>query len=116
MTEQDPRTNPGAVVVRDETDRVVVVLDGEIDITYREQLAEAREAAVAAGKPIDIDAQRLTFADSSAMAFLAMLVARSRQRVRMLDVAPAIRDLLDLLDISEILEIVDRQSGESTGT
>ena len=112
MTQLTRPETPGAVTVRHESERVVVVLDGELDISLREQMTAAHEAAVTARKPIDIEARTLTFADSSAMAFLAMLVARSGQPVRILDAQVAVRAVLDLLDMGEILEIVDTQPGQ----
>lgn len=89
-----------------ENGRTRIVLSGEIDADLAADLAEATSAAEAAGLPIDIDAQHVTFMDSSGIAFLARVATRVQQPVRVLRAPESVRFLLQVTRIHELLEVV----------
>ncbi len=93
------------VIVQDERTRIV--LSGEVDADLAADLAEATAAAEANGLPIDIDAQHVTFMDSSGIAFLARIASRSSRPVRILHAPETVRFLLEVTRIGELLEAVD---------
>ncbi len=70
------------VIVED--GRTRVVLSGEVDADLAADLADATADAEAAGLPVDIDAQHVTFMDSSGIAFLARIATRVQQPMRVL--------------------------------
>ncbi len=93
------------VIVQDERTRIV--LSGEVDADLAADLAEATAAAETNGLPIDIDAQHVTFMDSSGIAFLARIASRSTRPVRILHAPETVRFLLEVTRIGELLEAVD---------
>lgn len=93
------------VIVTDKRTRIVV--SGEVDADLAADLQEATADAEATGLPIDVDAQHVTFMDSSGIAFLARLAARSADRVRVLHAPDNVRFLLEVTRVGELLELVD---------
>ncbi len=77
-------SEPASVHVIVENGRTRIVLSGEIDADLAADLADATADAEAAALPIDIDAQHVTFMDSSGIAFLARVATRVQQPVRVL--------------------------------
>ena len=100
------------VIVQDERTRIV--LSGEVDADLAADLAEATSAAEANGLPIDIDAQHVTFMDSSGIAFLARIASRSSRQVRILHAPDTVRFLLEVTRIGELLEAVDDDDPSDT--
>ena len=98
---------PASVHVLVENGRTRLVLSGEVDADLAADLAEATSAAETTGLPIDIDAQHVTFMDSSGIAFLARIASRSPRQVRMLRASESVRFLLEVTRIGELLEVVD---------
>ncbi|HMO10298.1 MAG TPA: STAS domain-containing protein [Actinotalea sp.] len=94
---------PASVHVIVERGRTGVVLSGEVAA----DLAEATADAEAAGQPIDVDAQHVTFIDSSGVAFLARLATRVQGPVRVLNAPESVRFLLQVTRMHELLEVVD---------
>ncbi|MBX9244797.1 STAS domain-containing protein [Actinotalea ferrariae] len=103
----DGRGEPASVHVIVQDDRTRIVLSGEVDADLAADLAEATSDAEATGLPIDIDAQHVTFMDSSGIAFLARIATRSNQKVRILRAPETVRFLLQVTRIGELLELVD---------
>jgi anti-anti-sigma factor len=95
-----------------EQGRTVVVLSGEVDADLAADLADATTDAEAANQPIDIDAQHVTFIDSSGIAFLARIATRVQQPVRVLHAPDSVRFLLEVTRIRELLEVVDEPEDE----
>lgn|GEM_PF-1707939 len=89
-----------------ENGRTRIVLSGEIDADLAADLADATADAEAAALPIDIDAQHVTFMDSSGIAFLARVATRVQQPVRVLRAPESVRFLLQVTRIHELLEVV----------
>lgn len=98
---------PASVHVIVQDGRTRIVLSGEVDADLAADLTEATSDAEATGLPIDIDAQHVTFMDSSGIAFLARIATRSSQKVRILRAPETVRFLLQVTRIGELLELVD---------
>ena len=87
--------------------RTRIVISGEIDADLAPDLLEAATDAETTGLPSEVDAQHVTFMDSSGIAFLARLASRSGERVRVRRAPEAVRFLLEVTRIGELLELVD---------
>ena len=98
---------PASVHVIVAGDRTRIVISGEIDADLAPDLLEAASDAETTGLPIEVDAQHVTFMDSSGIAFLARLASRSGERVRVLRAPEAVRFLLEVTRIGELLELVE---------
>lgn len=98
---------PASVHVIVMADRTRIVVSGEIDADLGPDLQEAAADAEATGLPIEVDAQHVTFMDSSGIAFLARLASRSSDRVRVLRAPDPVRFLLEVTKIGELLDLVD---------
>ena len=109
---------PASVHVIVMADRTRIVMSGEIDADLAADLQEAAGDAEATGLPIEVDAQHVTFMDSSGIAFLARVAARSAERVRVLHAPDTVRFLLEITRIGELLDLVDDEelpAGPRTG-
>lgn len=100
-------SEPGSVHVIVHSDRTRIVLSGEVDADLSPDLQEATADAEATGLPIEVDAQHVTFMDSSGIAFLARLATRTSERVRIIRAPETVRFLLDVTRIGELLDVVD---------
>jgi len=98
---------PASVHVIVLADRTRIVVSGEIDADLAAELQEAAGDAEATGLPIEVDAQHVTFMDSSGIAFLARVAARSAERVRVLHAPDTLRFLLQITRIGDLLDLVD---------
>lgn len=82
-----------------------IVLDGEYDLTRREELRE-KLARLDGSCPIDIDLHDLRYADSSFFHVLAELRKTHPDcRIAISGASPMIRRLLKLLDFEKIFTI-----------
>ncbi len=103
--------DPGDVGVIVGSQRVRIVLAGEIDIDLEHDLRDAIGAAEGTGLPIEIDAHHVTFMDSSGVSFLAELASRASTPVRVLRAPPSMKFLLTVTRLDELVELVDVDSG-----
>lgn len=106
-TVPDAPAEPASVHVIVMRDRTRIVVSGEVDADLSGDLQEATSDAEATGLPIEVDAQHVTFMDSSGIAFLARLASRSTERVRVLHAPETVRFLLEVTRIGELLDMVD---------
>jgi anti-anti-sigma factor len=106
---------PASVHVIERAGRTRIVVSGEIDADLGPDLQEAAADAEAAGLPIEVDAQHVTFMDSSGIAFLARLASRSTERVRVLHAPEPVRFLLEVTRIGELLDLVDAPAPADPG-
>ena len=106
----DPGSEPASVHVIVEADRTCIVLSGEVDADLAADLREATADAEATGLPIEVDAQHVTFMDSSGIAFLARIATRSSERVRVINAPEPVRFLLEVTRIGELLDVVPASS------
>ena len=102
----DAPAEPASVHVIVMRDRTRIVVSGEVDADLSADLQEATSDAEATGLPIEVDAQHVTFMDSSGIAFLARLASRSAERVRVLHAPDTVRFLLEVTRIGELLDLV----------
>ncbi|MCL3863168.1 STAS domain-containing protein [Actinotalea sp. K2] len=100
-------SEPGSVHVIVEQDRTRIVLSGEVDADLAADLSEATSDAEATGLPIEVDAQHVTFMDSSGIAFLARLATRSSTKVRVIRAPETVRFLLAVTKIGDLVEMVE---------
>lgn len=101
---------PASVHVIVMAERTRIVLSGEIDADLVPELQEAAADAEATGLPIEVDAQHVTFMDSSGIAFLARVASRSTGHIRVLHAPDAVRFLLDVTKIGELVDLVEDAS------
>ena len=106
---------PASVHVIVMHDRTRIVVSGEVDADLSGDLQEATSDAEATGLPIEVDAQHVTFMDSSGIAFLARLASRSAERVRVLHAPETVRFLLEVTRIGELLDLVDDPDAPDDG-
>ena len=104
---------PASVHVIVKADRCRIVLSGEVDADLAADLREATADAEATGLPIEVDAQHVTFMDSSGIAFLARIATRSAERVTVIRAPETVRFLLEVTRIGELLEVLDEPAPEA---
>ncbi|MFH5824488.1 STAS domain-containing protein [Georgenia sp. AZ-5] len=113
--DDQPRTVWGNDVGGDGPARLVVsagqtrlVLSGELDTSCAAELAAAVNKAVEIGQfPVQVDARRVTFMDSSALSMLAYLAHRTDSRLAMIQPPDLVRSLLEVTSIDEVVDIVE---------
>lgn len=100
--------DPGSVHVLFQEAATRVVLTGEIDAELGGELLEAAANALEPSLPIEVDAQHVSFMDSTGVAFLARLASKSPTgRITVLQPTDVVRFLLDVTDIARLVDVVD---------
>lgn len=102
---------PGSVHVLFGAHKTRIVLEGEIDADLGPELIDAAGEADKAQLPIDVETSNVTFMDSSGVAFLARLAARSSQPVTVVSPPEVVEFLLNLTKIGDMLEITHEDPG-----
>lgn len=102
-----PDSEAGSVHVLTTGGKTRLVLVGEIDVALSADLAEAVAEAERAARPVEIDARRVTFMDSSGVTMLARLAHRTPGRLTMIQPPEVVRFLLEVTKIGEIVDVVD---------
>jgi len=91
-----------------------VQLEGELDVAAKPTLDQALEAALELEAPeVALDLKGVTFADSTAVAWLLAADRRIRTaggQLRLVDCSPAVRQLLRLTGVDGLLPAVERGS------
>jgi len=106
-----PDGEAGSVHVLVARNRTRVVLHGEVDAALAGDLRDAAADAEASARPIEVDARRVTFMDSSGFTLLARLATRSPARLRVIEPPDVVRFLLEVTRISDLVEVVDIDPG-----
>ncbi|MFZ5870192.1 MAG: STAS domain-containing protein [Actinomycetota bacterium] len=106
--------DPGSVHVIVGRRKTRVVLTGEIDAELGPDLIEAAADAEDAGRPVEVDAQHVTFMDSTGVAFLARLASRCTGRLVLIRPPELVQFLIDVTAIREVLDVVDTDPGVDT--
>ncbi len=108
----------GGVLVERREHRTRVVLRGEVDVDLAPALDEAAEVARAAAVPVEVDASRVTFMDSTGVAFLARLAARAEPRVVLVRPTAVVQFVLEVTAVSSLLDVEagGPEAGTGTGT
>lgn len=91
--------------------RTRVVLTGEIDAELGPDLLEAATEAEDAGRPIEVDAQHVSFMDSTGVAFLARLASRASDPLLLIRPPAVVRFLVEVTSIGDLVLIVDVDPG-----
>lgn len=94
----------GGIEVSPFEDGSVVTMWGEVDGSLREQAGLSMAEVVGRGGPVVVDMSRITFIDSSGLAFLIQLhrlsVEEPAQRVVLRDPPVLVLEMLDMLGLS----------------
>jgi anti-sigma B factor antagonist len=106
--------DPGSVHVILGGRKTRVVLTGEIDAGLGPELTEAAADAEDARRPVEVDAQHVTFMDSTGVAFLARLASRCSGRLVLVKPPELVRFLIDVTAIREVLDVVEEDPGIDT--
>lgn len=106
--------DPGSVHVIMGSRKTRVVLTGEIDAELGPDLIEASADATDAGRPVEVDAQHVTFMDSTGVAFLARLASRCEGRLTLIKPPELVQFLIDVTAIREVLDVTDDDPGIDT--
>ncbi len=88
-----------------------VVLAGEVDAALGEELLDASSDVLEAQRPVEVDAARVTFMDSTGIAFLARLASRSPEQLVLIKPPAMVRFLIDVTSIRQVLRVVDEDPG-----
>ena len=107
-------TEPGSVHVLLGPGRTRVVMTGEIDADLGPELLEAAAEAEDAAQPVEVDAQHVSFMDSTGVAFLAKLASRSNEPLVLIRPPDVVRFLVDVTSINQLVRIVDTDPGFDT--
>ena len=103
--------DPGSVHVLLGGRKTRIVLTGEIDAELGPDLVEAAGEADEAGRPVEVDAQHVTFMDSTGVAFLARLASRAQPHLVVIRPPDLVRFLIEVTSIGELLRVVDDDPG-----
>lgn len=106
--------DPGSVHVILGGRKTRVVLTGEIDAELGPDLIEAAADAEDARRPAEVDAQHVTFMDSTGVAFLARLASRCQGRLVLIKPPELVRFLIDVTSIRDVLDVVEDDPGVDT--
>ena len=100
----------GSIRIEADADATVVYLQGEIDAALRGQASESMAQALAADRPVLIDASAATFIDSSGIAFVMQLHHAAGETgidVSLRDPRRVLRDVLEVIGYSDQLRDAD---------
>jgi anti-anti-sigma factor len=98
------------IEVRHERDRIILRLDGELDMASAPRLQDAIDASLDATPLVVLDLQQLQFIDSTGLRVILSARARSRQRGQELAITPGsqqVQRLLSVTGVSDQLRIID---------
>jgi anti-anti-sigma factor len=97
------------IEVRHETDRIILRLDGELDLASAPRLQSAIDASLAARAVVVLDLQQLQFIDSTGLRVILSARARSRACGHELAITPGsqqVQRLLSVTGVSDHLRII----------
>ncbi|HEY3438218.1 MAG TPA: STAS domain-containing protein [Actinotalea sp.] len=122
MIEAHGRQHDGGtsgMALQEEDGRSVVKVWGEIDLETRRSAGELCQAVADRGLPVVIDAQDVTFMDSTGMSILVRLArdGESRGYPVSLHHAPwLLRELLSITGVDQLLQVTEESDEASTDT
>ena len=100
----------GTIRVEARADVTVVLLEGEIDAALRAQASASMAQALAADRPVLVDASAATFIDSSGIAFVMQLHHAAGEMgtdVSLRDPRRVLRDVLEIIGYSDQMRDAD---------
>lgn len=107
MTDQGFDSVGGAVVVERRTE-TSVVLWGELDESVRDQTDAALDQVLGRALPVVVDASRVTFMGSAAVAFLSRLCEVGHEEGHSVTLHAPSRPVVEVLEILGLLDMFDR--------
>jgi anti-anti-sigma factor len=98
---------PGGVSIRVEPGSVVVRLAGEIDLALSAELNAVAAEAIRADRPVRLEVAAVTFIDSAAVGFMAVLAAAGQERGWRPVLVGAHRRLAETLALAGVSDLFD---------
>lgn len=98
----------GRILVETTNGACVVDLYGEIDASLREQASDSMVDVFASSADVIIDAERVTFLDSTGLAFIFQLKQAAEQdgrSVRLRRPSPAVTELIELAGMADLITV-----------
>lgn len=105
----------GGITVAETDDATVAHLWGEIDEALREQASSALSRALTRDLPVVLDAEQVTFIDSTGIAFLIQFLRVGREEglpVTLRNPPALVTDVLDLLGLEDLFATPGAVSGD----
>ncbi len=101
------RSESGSVNVHFDEDVSVIKLAGEVDLAMSEVLEDASREVLERGMPVEVDASRLNFIDSSGLGFLTRMiqVRPGGKPPRVRGASPLIHDTLRICGLLDLIEL-----------
>lgn len=109
----------GGIDVREDGERMLVRMWGEVDAALRDQASLAMVQCLQRARPVTVDAGGLTFIDSSGLAFVLQLhkVGRDEGMPLVLRDAPEmLLDLLDMIGMAGAIQLESTDDGQTVVT
>lgn len=112
---QSSRTETGGIRLTEQADISVVDMWGEIDVALRSEASAALANALDRDLPVVIDTSRVTFMDSTGIAFLVQFYTIGTEEglsVTLRNPPSVVTDVLEMLGVNEMLrphEVHDEQ-------
>ncbi|MFL6099073.1 MAG: STAS domain-containing protein [Actinomycetales bacterium] len=88
-------------------DETLIRLVGEVDLALAESLDVTATEATASGKPVIVDVERVTFIDSTGLAFLSRLAAAGHEIGSAPRIVGASCRVRDTIEIGGLLPVLD---------
>lgn len=119
-----PTTGPGdgevgGIDVREDGERTLVRMWGEVDAALRDQASLAMVQCLQRARPVTVDAGALTFIDSSGLAFVLQLhkVGQDDGMPLVLRDAPdLLTDLLEMVGMAGAIQLESTDDGQAAVT
>lgn len=102
---------PGTVQLFCSSRHSRLVLSGDLDEQVARELGAAVNEAVAAGRPVQVDARQVRFMNSSALAMLARLAQRCEARPVVISPPEILRFLLEVTRVGELVSVAEEDPG-----
>lgn len=101
------RAQRAIVSVFFDNDETLIRLVGEVDLALSDTLDVTAQEALTRGKQIRLDVERVTFIDSTGLAFLSRLAAAGREIGSPPRVVGASRRVRDTIELGGLLPVLD---------
>ena len=104
-TEFDNRGRTGGIMFEEQSRTSVVSMWGEIDVSLRGESSAAIANALERAKAVVIDTSRVTFMDSTGVAFLMQMYTYGTQdglTVTLPDPPPVVRSVIEMLGVDAL--------------
>jgi anti-anti-sigma factor len=100
----------GDIALVPSVDGVLVVLTGEVDLALEPELSDGLRQVIASGQRVRIDVSRLSFIDSTGLAFVAQIAAASQPLGCPPVVFGAHRRIREIITLAGLDELVQHET------